>query len=165
MTNARFKPSRRARRAFSLLECVVVVILLAIAVPTTAMFLDQRAAQRADAVQALRASTLAQGVLEHVLADAASNAPGLGYDAFADAATYLNDPATGLHQRLAPMLDFYQQLGVSADVTISAPVSATGVATGVPASDLFRIVTVRVTATSATASPIDVSVSSLITDL
>jgi hypothetical protein len=63
------------------------------------------------------------------------------------------------------MLDFYQQLGVSADVTISAPVSATGVATGVPASDLFRIVTVRVTATSATASPIDVSVSSLITDL
>jgi prepilin-type N-terminal cleavage/methylation domain-containing protein len=156
-------PSRR--RAFSLLECVVVVLLLAIAVPTTAMFLDQRAAQRADAVQALRASTLAQGVLEHVLADAASNAPGLGYAAFADANSYLNTPTTGLNARIAPLLNFYDDLGVACQVTIGSPVSISGTATGVPANDIFRVVTVRVTATSTTAAPIDVSVSSFVTDL
>jgi prepilin-type N-terminal cleavage/methylation domain-containing protein len=165
MTAPRLQRSPHPRSGFSLLECVVVVLLLAIAIPTTAMFLDQRAAQRADAVQALRASTLAQGVLEHVLADAASNAPGRGYGAFANATTYLNAPVGGLYQRLAPMLDFYQQFGIAAEVTISTPVSATGIATGVPAADLFRVVTVRVTAASATASPIDVSVSSLVTDL
>jgi prepilin-type N-terminal cleavage/methylation domain-containing protein len=157
--------SRHLRRAFSLLECVVVVLLLAIAVPTTAMFLDQRAAQRADAVQALRASTLAQGVLEHVLADAASNAPGRGYGAFANANTYLNTPATGLYARIAPMLDFYDDLGLACEVTIGSPVSISGTATGLPANDIFRVVTVRVTAVSATANPINVSVSSLVTDL
>lgn len=156
---------RHHRRAFSLLECVVVVLLLAIAVPTTAMFLDQRAAQRADAVQALRASTLAQGVLEHVLADAASNAPGRGYDAFADANAYLNTPTTGLYSRIASMLDFYDDFGLTCQVTIGSPVSISGTATGVPANDIFRVVTVRVTATSATANPIDVSVSSFVTDL
>jgi prepilin-type N-terminal cleavage/methylation domain-containing protein len=153
------------RRAFSLLECVVVVLLLAIAVPTTAMFLDQRAAQRADAVQALRASTLAQGVLEHVLADAASNSPGLGFAAFADTNAYLNTPTTGLYARIDSMLGFYQSVGLTCEVSISSPVSISGSATGVPANDIFRVVTVRVTATSATANPIDVSVSSFVTDL
>jgi hypothetical protein len=44
-------------------------------------------------------------------------------------------------------------------------VSISGTATGVPANDIFRVVTVRVTATSTTAAPIDVSVSSFVTDL
>ncbi len=157
--------SRTNHRAFSLIECMIVVIMLSIVVPITSMFLDQRASQRADAVQALRASTLAQAVLEHVLADASSNAPGRGYAAFANANTYLNDPATGLYSRIASMLNFYDNMGVTCVVTISSPVSISGSATGVPAQDLFRIVTVQVSAPTSRGIDIDVALETMVTDL
>ncbi|HEX2837653.1 MAG TPA: prepilin-type N-terminal cleavage/methylation domain-containing protein [Phycisphaerales bacterium] len=154
------------RRAFTLLEALVVIIVLAIAIPPTVAFLDQSAAQRADAINTQRATTLAQCVMESVLADVNSTSPGLGYAALADINTYVDSPTTGLRVRAADATDLYTDIGMSYSVTASAPVSSTGASTGNAATDLFRTVTVTVSFPSAQqSSPVSISMSALVTDL
>lgn len=154
------------RRAFTLLEAIVVIIVLAIAVPPTVAFLDQSAAQRADAINTQRAVTLAQCVMETVLADINSASPGLGYTALADMNTYVESPTTGLRVRIGDATDLYTGMGMSYGVAASAPVASTGASTGNAATDLFRVVTVTVSFPSAQqASPMSISMSALVTDL
>ena len=144
----------------------MVILVLALAVPPTIAFLDQSASARADAVNTTRATTLAQCVMENVLADASSTAPGLGYTAFADMATYRNTPTTGLRDRISPMTGLYTGMGMAYTVSASAPVSSSGTATGVIAQDIFRVVTVTVTFESAQQSmPLSIALSALVTDL
>ncbi len=142
------------------------IIVLAVAVPPTIAFLDQSAAERTDAVNTARATTLAQGVMENVLADVNSPASGLGYAALSNTATYLDTPSTGLRSRIAPMTQLYTDMGMSYTVTATAEVSSTGVTTGVPGQDVFRIVTVTVTFSSAQQSAsLTTSMSAMVTDL
>jgi type II secretory pathway pseudopilin PulG len=159
------RPRPAHRRAFTLLEAVMVVLVLAIAVPPTLVFFQSRANQHADAISALRATTLAQSVMEHVLADASSNTPALGYDAFANITTYLDTPATGLRARLTTLSAPYDAAGIDWSVAFSVPVASNGVASGVPADNLFRIATVTVTAPRSDGGSINVQISSLVTDL
>src|SRR5262245_62627691 len=58
--------------AFTLIEAVVIVVILAIAVPVTLVTLDEANQRRADSVNATRATALATCVMEHMLADVAS---------------------------------------------------------------------------------------------
>ncbi|HYF15508.1 MAG TPA: hypothetical protein VD971_10610 [Phycisphaerales bacterium] len=154
-----------SRRAFTLVEALLVVIVLAIAVPASTMFLDQRAAQRADAATAARATVYAQAVMEFVLADAASGHALLGYAAFADAGTYVDDPATGMRARFANVSAPYEALGYTFDVAVGPEVSASGAATGDPSKDLFREVTVTVHAPGVGTDRLTIVLSSLVTDL
>jgi type II secretory pathway pseudopilin PulG len=160
------KPLVPFRRAFTLLEALVVIIVLAIAIPPTVAFLDQSAAQRADAINTQRATTLAQCVMESVLADVNSSAPGLGYAGLADMNNYLDSPTNGLRVRVSEATDLYTGMGMSYSVTASAPVSSTGASTGNHSTDLFRIMTVTVSFPSARqSSAISISMSALATDL
>ena len=155
-----------ARPAFTLLEAVMVILVLALAVPPTVAFLDQSASARADAVNTTRATTLAQCVMENVLADASSTAPGLGYAAFADMTTYRDTPTTGLRDRISPMTGLFTGMGMSYTVGASAPVASTGTTSGVVDQDIFRVVTVTVTFESAQqATPLSIALSALVTEL
>jgi prepilin-type N-terminal cleavage/methylation domain-containing protein len=156
---------RSSPRGFTLVEALLVVIVLAIAVPASTVFLDQRAAQRSDAATAARATVYAQAIMEFVLADAASGHAALGYEAFADASTYLNDPATGMRARFAHVAAPYEALGYTFDVAVGAEVSASGVATGDASKDLFREVTVTVQAPGLAAEEMTIALSALVTDL
>jgi prepilin-type N-terminal cleavage/methylation domain-containing protein len=52
-------PSARiARRAFTLIEAVVVIVVLAVSLPPTIMWLDQSTSRQADAASATRATFL-----------------------------------------------------------------------------------------------------------
>ncbi len=127
----------RTRRGTTLLEAVLVVVLLGIAVPPALSLMRAAAAPRADAVNAARASALAAGLLEQVLADRA--APGVGPQGIA-ASGYDAD----LAQRAAALIAPYEALGFSWSLGVSEPVGPEGAATGDPQQDRFRVVTVRV---------------------
>lgn len=146
MTTFRVRQSERSvRRGLSLVEVVVVVIVLAIAVPPSVVVVQEAVLARADAVQTSRATALAQAVVEHVLADVYSDAPGLGYAALDDADTWLDTPSTGLRDRISDTTSSYEALGLAYAVSVSAPHAASGSATGDPDLDIFRTVTVTVT--------------------
>lgn len=138
-------PRRRRHRGFTLLETVAAVIVLAVAVPATMGALTDAADARRDGATALRAATLARAALEHVLADVHSGAPGLGFDALSDSAAYVDAPVTGLMARLAPTLEAYEAFAMGCEVRVSGLVDYSGAATGSPASDVCRDVTVVVT--------------------
>ena len=89
-----------SHRAFTLLEAIIVVLVLALSVPPTVAWLGDSAARRADSVNAVRASALATTVMETILADASSTSPSLGFGAFANSAAYLDTASTGLRARL-----------------------------------------------------------------
>ncbi|MDX2133023.1 MAG: hypothetical protein SFY69_13320 [Planctomycetota bacterium] len=154
------------RRAFSLLEAVVAIVVLAISVPATVSWLGESAARRADAVNAVRASSLATGVMETILADVASPHASLGFGALASEATYLDTPATGLRARLAPMSDGYAALGFTYDVDIGPLVDSAGAVNADAGLNIFRVVGVRVTFPSqADSTPIDVRIEAMVTSL
>jgi type II secretory pathway pseudopilin PulG len=159
-----FKRSPR-RRAFTLIEAVVVILALGISLPTTLIWLAEANNRRADGVNQTRASALASLVMEHVLADVASRAAGRGFDALATPATYLNDATDGLTARLAAITSPYTTMGVTYSVSIGGLVSRSGAATGSPLQDLFRNVTVTVTFPGADGTPRTAVVQSLVTSL
>ncbi len=160
------KRAAPSRRAFTLMEALVVIIVLAIAVPPTVSFLNQSSAMRADAINTQRATTLAQGVMESVLADVNSTSTGLGYSALANMPSYLDTPTTGLRARITGMSGVYTGTGMSYSVSASGQVSSSGSATGNASQDVFRIVTVTVTYPSAQQSTnLSISLSALVTDL
>lgn len=132
------------RRGFTLIEAVIVVVVIAISIPPTMMWFDAAVNRRMDAVNTLRGTTLATLVLEHILADVNSDAPGLGMSALDNASTYLDAPGTGLRARLATATGEYQRLGFSYDIIIDRASDYQGIATGTGA-DVFRRVTVQIT--------------------
>jgi type II secretory pathway pseudopilin PulG len=151
---------RTGPTAFSLIETVLVVAVIAIAVPLSTRMMSDAAADRADGVNALRAGTLAEAVLEFVIADAQSGSPGLGAAGLADAAAYLDAPSTGLRARLDPVASMYTDLGFSYTLEIAPPVSSSGIASGDPARDRYRPVSVTVSWPSARGGSLSLSVSS-----
>lgn len=153
------------RRGFSLLETLAVMVVLAIAVPPASMMLADAGRARRDAVMMARATWLATGVLEHVLADVNSPAAGLGFDALDDSATYLDDATTGLYARLDSMMSFYDALGLSATVTIGPLADASGAVTGDADQDLFRTITVNVSWTDSKGEARTLALASQATEL
>lgn len=146
-------------RAFSLIEAVVVVIVLGLAVPPALSWLDSAVSARADAVNATRATVLATSVMESILADSASTAPGLGFAAFADESAYLNNPASGLRTRLVALTEPYEASGLAYAVTIGPLTAFDGVASGDSSRDVFRLITVTVTFPSAAGGTLELPVS------
>lgn len=130
-------------RGFSLIEAVACMVALSIAVPACMFPLRDAAAARVSALQTERAATLSGAVLETLLADVASANPALGFDALAQANTYLNG-ADGLYDRLEPMADIYAEHGMTYAVSIGPLVSSSGVATGDPDEDAYRWLSVTV---------------------
>lgn len=157
--------AHRARRAFTLIEAVVVVVVLTISVPPTVAWLNQSAGRRADAVNTIRATTLSTCVLEQILADASSTSPGRGFAAFANAATYLNTPTTGLRARITSQTQPYQTLGITYAVTIGPLVDRTGVVNPTPANNIFRRITVSVTFPRSDGPSAAIAVETMVTQL
>jgi len=123
------------RRAVSMIEAVVVVLVLALSVPPTLGWLMDNSARRTDTVQATRAAVLATLVLEQIIADST------GVDAGASL-TYVSDPKTGLAARLAAATAPYTNAGLSWAASMSSPVDDSLSPT---TSGGFRVVTIKVT--------------------
>lgn len=131
-------------RGFSLIEAVACMVALSIAVPACMFPLRDAAAARVSALQTERAATLSGAVLETLLADVASADPNLGFDALAQANSYLNASGDGLYDRLEAVSDLYAEHGLRYSVAIGPLVSASGVATGDADQDAYRWVSVTV---------------------
>lgn len=132
------------RRAFTLIEAVIVVVAIAVVVPPTLLWMDDAAGQRADAANATRASALASAVMENILADVSSRAPGLGFDALNSSSTYLNTAKTGLTARMNAVSSTYKSMGITYSVTIGKLVDYRGAVNASPALNAFRNITVTV---------------------
>ncbi len=152
------------RRAFSLLEVIAVVIALAFAVPTMLAWFNDSATSQIDAVNINRASTLATAVMEHVIADVASNQSGQGFTALGNRITYLDTPSTGLRARIATIAAPYESIGFSWDLTIGSLTDYRGTASGDVRLDVFRLITVNVTLPSARGGTLTLPVSFRLTD-
>lgn len=157
--------SRIRRRASTLLECIVVIVVLALAVPPTLSWMAQASAERADQVNSIRAITLAQGVMENIMADCMSTSAGLGFSAFADAATYLDTPTTGLRARLASITSPYETMGFSYTVTIGSPVDSAGAVNADATLNLFRKITVTVDFPLSAGTTVSMGVETVLADL
>lgn len=151
------------RRGVSLIETIIVIVVLAVSVPSAVAWLDEAAARRADAVNAVRATAMAQCVTEHVLADCSSTSSGLGFAALANSAAYLNTPTTGLRDRLASQTAALEAMGFSYTVGISALHDSAGVVNADASQNLFRTVTVTVTYASAGGQNVQVAVATRVT--
>ncbi|NUQ52877.1 MAG: hypothetical protein HUU19_09300 [Phycisphaerales bacterium] len=157
--------TRCRRRASTLLECIVVVVVLALAVPPTLSWMAQSSDERTDQVNSIRAVTLAQGVIENIMADCMSTSAGLGFSALADPATYLDAPTTGLRARLAGVFSPYEAIGFSYSVTIGALVDSTGVVNADTTLNLFRVATVTVSFPLADGTTADMDIETVLADL
>ena len=152
------------RRAFTLIECVLTLVILSVAVPATLAMMHDATIARTESVMASRASWLGNLLCEQILADVASNDPALGMDALSDAAAYLEAPGTGLMDRLASELLEYEALGLDAEITIGPLIALAGIATGDPSQDIYRRITVTVSYRSASAAAREVPFEMLVTD-
>jgi type II secretory pathway pseudopilin PulG len=155
----------KRRRGFTLIEAVVVVLTLSISLPATLVWLDESNGRRVDSVNQTRATALATLVMEHVLADAASKDPSLGFAALDNAPTYLNTPTTGLLARLAAITSLYTNQGMTYNVTVSGLVDKSGAASGNASEDIFRRITVSVTFAGADGTGRTLNIQSLVTSL
>ncbi len=134
-----------SRRAVTLIEATIVVVVLALAVPPMLSVTTEVVDAQAESVQISCATSLAQGIVEHVLADVHSGEGAPGLAALADADVYLEHPSTGLRTRLAWLAEPYEARGMSWDVEIGPLVNATGSESGDGAADIYRHVDVEVT--------------------
>ena len=152
-------------RAFSLIEVVIAVLVLAIAVPPTLNLLEDAGAGRVDSINTTRATMLAMSVIEMITADIDSSAEGLGFDALADEALYFETPNTGFHDRIESLIEPYLDVGLSYSVDIGALVSADGSVSEDVDENVFRVITVRVTFPSANTSSYVVPISTMVSAL
>ncbi len=159
------KPHPARRRAFTLIEAVVVILALAISLPTTLVWLDDANVRRADAVHQVRATALATLVMEHVLADVASKSANLGFAALSNSNTYLSTASTGLYARLQTFTAPYTAIGINYTVTIGGLVDKTGSVSGNATFDVFRRVTVSVTFSGGDGTVRTVNLQSMVTAL
>jgi hypothetical protein len=132
------------RVGITLIECVAAIALLAAALPPTLTLVQDASESRLETMQIERATWYATALLEHISADVASEAAGLGFDALANANTYLNTASTGLFDRTQTLDTLYAPLNLSANVSISGLVSANGTSTGNVALDVYRTVTTTI---------------------
>lgn len=149
-------------RAFTLIEAVTVVLVLALAVPPAVVWLDEAVSARADSVNATRATAYAGAVMEHILADCSSDAPGLGFNALASGSAYLSTPATGLYARLAPVSGLYTPMEFTCAVSIGALVDSAGIVNADTSRNIFRTVTVDISFPSARGGRLSLSVSAMV---
>lgn len=132
------------RRGITLIEAVVCVLLLAVAVPPAVEAFRSAGDHRHDSVSTTRAVMLATTVLETVIADNASTHEELGFAAFEDPESYLNDPVTGLYARLVGHTEPHTRAGLSYTVEIGPPVSSDAQPSEDAHENVLRTVTVRV---------------------
>lgn len=132
------------RGGFTLIECVLTLVILAVAVPATLAMMHDATVARTESVLTTRASWLGSMMSEQILADIASEDPSLGMQALADAARYLESPSTGLYARLEQELSDYASLGLEATVQIGPLITSDGEQSGDPDRDIYRRVTVVV---------------------
>lgn len=150
------------RRAFTLIEAIAVIVVLGVAAPGLAFTLLDAARARASAEQAERAVWLATAALETVIADARSDAPGLGFGALADGEAYVGGEG-GLLERMA--WAGAAAPGATLEVEVSGLVGPEGVATGDGGQDVFRYVRSRVAWTSAAGRAMSYEVGVLLGEL
>ncbi len=141
-------PRRSMCRAVTLIEAMIVVVVLALAIPPILAMTTDVVDARVESVRISEATALAQGIAEHVLADAhatgdATGEP-VGMGAMADAAAYMEHPTTGLRARLAWMAEPYETRGITWSVEIGELCNSDGEATGSSDADLYRRVRVLV---------------------
>ena len=153
------------KRAFTLIEVVIAVIVLGIAVPPTLNLMDAAAAGRADAINTTRATFLATSVIETVLADIDSGQDTLGFAALADSEAYLDTQNTGLIDRLAPHVEPYESAGFQYTLTISELVSSDATVSLDTDENIFRVITVNVRYPSATSASHQLPVSIMVSEL
>ena len=155
----------RSRSAFTLIEVVTMVLVLAIAVPPTLEILMSNAASRANVINTSRATMLASNVLEGIMADVASADASLGFEALADAPAYLSTPSTGFYARMQAPNQSYLDLGLGYTVEIGELVGSTGVVSATPSENIFRTITVTVAYPSADGPSYALPVSVMVSDL
>lgn len=153
------------RRAFTIVETVLCVLVLALAVPPVLELTSAAAQDRADSVNITRATFLAAMVLETIIADSDSNEPGLGFDAFTTPSAYLDAPGTGLRPRLETLDEPYTAVGMTYSVEVGPLVDASGVVSGNGSENIFRRIIVRVGFPSAAAEPFEMPVTVMVGDL
>lgn len=134
-----------ARRGFSLVESVVVIIVVALLIPPSVSMLQSAQASRIDATNTVRASLLASAVMEQVLADVSSPSSSLGMAALAVPATYTDTATTGLKARLTAVTNAYQTNGLTWSLGVGSLVAASGTADADASKNIYRSVTVTVT--------------------
>lgn len=83
------------RRAFTIVEAVIAMVVLAIAVPATLAMIHDATIIRAESAMSTRASWLGSMMAEQILADVASDDSRLGMTALEEPQTYLHHPDTG----------------------------------------------------------------------
>lgn len=156
---------RLKSRGVTLVEAVIVVLVLAIAVPASMSMISEGNESRRQSADVARAITLASGVLEQIMADSISADASLGFDALSDSAAYLSTTTTGLYDRLDPLTSVYTDAGMAYAVTIGALSDSSGTATGDSNQDLFREITVTVTFDDPDGNTLSLPVSVILTGL
>ena len=152
-------------RAFTLIEVIIAVIVLAIAVPPTLNMMDSAASGRVDAINTTRATFLSTIVLETVMADMNSRHETLGFAALADEEAYLNTDTVGLYDRLVDSTQAYTDVGLSYTVSIGELVGSDGEVSEDEEENVFRVVTVRVAYVSASRDAFDMPVSVMVSEM
>jgi len=133
-----------SRRAVTLIEAVIVVVVLALAVPPMLSVTADAVDARTESVRLAQATTLAQGVAEHILADVHASGGAFGIGALTDTASYLEHPTRGLRARLSWLTESYEPHGISWNLEVGEPVDARGIPSGDASSDRYRHVRVVV---------------------
>ncbi|MFK7759034.1 MAG: hypothetical protein AB8C13_03695 [Phycisphaerales bacterium] len=159
------KDQTRSGHAFTLIEVVIMVVVLALAVPPTLELLMSTSASRVNVINTSRATMLATSVLEGVLADVASSDENLGFDALEDSGLYLNTANTGFYDRMSPVTQLYTDMGLTYEVVVGALVSSNGLVSAESNDNVFRTIEVRVQYPSADGASYILPVSLLVTDL
>lgn len=153
-----------SRRAFSLIETIVVILVIALAVPGLLSSVQTTSVDAIDAQRRVAAAWLASSVLESVQADAASAHPSRGFEAIDDS-TYLDDPTEGLYARLAPLLAPLQNLGLSYTVSVESPIDLDGAAAAPSDQGAMRQVSVIVSFSDRSGRDISATFSTVVVNL
>lgn len=136
----------RSRHAFTLIESVVVIVVVALVVPGLLMTVRSSSVTAIDQQRRVACAWLASSVLESIQADAASAHPTLGF-ASIDDTSYLTDASAGLYSRLEPISTPYAALGISYEVTVGDPTDLSGGVAAASDPGALREVSVTVTFT------------------
>lgn len=150
----------KGRRGFSLIEAAVIVLMIAVAVPTSVRMLGRSSDERTDRVMMALATTYAGAVLEQVLSDVSAG----GLDVLVDADGYLDSPGVGLWARLAWVSEPYEARGLDAEVEISGLVDRFGEVSADAEENLFRVVTARVSFGLSSGEVLSMPVSMMVTE-
>tara|TARA_R110002111_G_C5926900_1_gene366452 strand:- start:136 stop:636 length:501 start_codon:yes stop_codon:yes gene_type:complete len=165
MSNVSQMGKSYCRRAFTLIEVVIGVMILGIAVPPTLNLMETAASGRVDAISTTRATFLATVVLETVFADMTSTQETLGFDALEDPNTYLETASTGLYDRLASATEPFTRVGLEFEVSIGSFVSSDGSVSDNESENVFRVITVNVTVNSASQAAVIMPVSMMVSEM